>query len=370
VALTVLKFRATRHLRDPQKIRQAPRWLRRLELIVTNLAATVLFAELTLRAYVAWGNSPTLLLNSTLEAHRLIPGHDYGDGLHGNRLGYPGRDFERQKRPGICRIAALGDSFAVGPAVPFAENYLTLLEQRLPHTEVYNYGVSGAGPREYLMVLQRDVWAYQPDLILLSIFVGNDITEVLPTPRWLDPRQHTLYVFLQRGWRLAREHGRKTSPSGYLSPGRVGTASLSHETFREIESRRLSVCVAPPSAALQKKWRRALASLEQIIADCRQRKVRLAVVLIPDEFQINPTVRADAIRDAKVILTSVDVGLPQRRLVAFFGKHDVSCLDLLPVFEQVPETYAPNDTHWNIRGNRLAADAISRWLSEAGLLMR
>src|SRR5262249_42589786 len=158
------------------------------------------------------GTSPVTA--ATLDAHRLLPGHDYGAGLRGNALGYPGPDFRREKRPGVFRIAALGDSFAVGPAVPFSENYLTLLETALPGVEVYNFGVSGAGPREYQEILQRDVWPYQPDLVLLSVFVGNDVTENLPAPRYLDPRQHSLYLLVTRGWRLARESWRRGPPGG------------------------------------------------------------------------------------------------------------------------------------------------------------
>ena len=53
-----------------------------------------------------------------------------GAGLRGNGLGYSGHEFQQEKRPGVLRIAALGDSFALGPAVPFAANYLTLLERQ------------------------------------------------------------------------------------------------------------------------------------------------------------------------------------------------------------------------------------------------
>ena len=43
--------------------------------------------------------------------------------------------------------------------MPFADNYLTRLATRLPDAEVGNFGVSGAGPREYREILERDVWA-------------------------------------------------------------------------------------------------------------------------------------------------------------------------------------------------------------------
>jgi hypothetical protein len=300
-------------------------------------------------------------VSPTLDAQRLRPGHDYGAGLRGNALGYPGHEFQRTRRPDVRRIAALGDSFAVGPAVPFADNYLNLLEQSLSGVEVYNFGVSGTGPREYREILERDVWPHQPDLVLLSLFVGNDVTETLATPRYLDPRQHALYLLGERGWRLLRERFRQPpAPEG--AAVRCTAPPLSPQTFREVEARRLAVCFQPVEAAMEKKWQRALGHLDAIVRSCRGRKVPLAVVLIPDEFQVNPAVRADAMAEANVASVRVDVALPQRRFQAFFAERGVPCLDLLPAFAGVADTYAPRDTHWNERGNRLAAEQIHAWL--------
>ena len=60
----------------------------------------------------------------------------------------------------------------------------------------------------------------------------------------------------------------------------------------------------------------------------------------------------------------VDLQLPQRRLQAFFAARNAPCLDLLPAFYGQPDTYAPRDTHWNERGNELAASCIAKWLVE------
>ena len=332
-----------------------------LELLASNLALTLLLAETSLQALAAWGTN-TLLLSTSLDAHRLSPGQNYGAGLRGNALGYPGPDITLDRKPGVLRIAVLGDSFAVGPAVPFADNYLTLLQESLSAVEVCNFGVSGAGPREYRAVLARDVWAVRPDLVLVSVFVGNDITESLPTPRYLDPRGHALYLLCERGWRLACER-RHQSASGPV-PDRLGAPPLSEETFRAVEARRLAVCVTPLSKRLEAKWRRALGHLDSLIANCRGRGVPVAFVLIPDEFQVNPAVLDQALHDAKIKREALDLGLPQRRLCAFCAEHAVPCLDLLPCFQQAPDSYAVRDTHWNVRGNRLAAAQIANWLRD------
>jgi hypothetical protein len=113
---------------------------------------------------------------------------------------------------------------------------------------------------------------------------------------------------------------------------------------------------------MEKKWQRALADLDRIVKDCRSRRKTLAVVLIPDEFQVNSSVLRMATHEANVEPTALDVEYPQRRLAAFFAERGVPCLDLLPEFARYSETYAPRDTHWNERGNRLAAGLIARWL--------
>jgi hypothetical protein len=334
--------------------------LRLVELVSTNVALTLLFAEASLRALAAWSGT-SLVVNAAVDGYRLTPGQDYGAGLHGNELGYPGPDFQRNKRPGVYRIAALGDSFAIGPAVPFADNFLTLLETSLPGVEVYNFGVAGAGPREYYAILERDVWAFQPDLVLLCIFVGNDITESLVTPRHLDLRQHALYLAFQRGWRLLRERGLYAVSQPGLAE-RCATPPLSPRAYWEIEARRLSVCVQPTSAAMEKKWQRALRYLQEIVFAGSRQRIPLAVVLIPDEFQVNPLVRAEALATAGTDPAVLDLRLPQERLGAFFQDRGVPCLDLLPAFADVRDAYAPCDTHWNVRGNRLAAEQIREWL--------
>ena len=340
--------------------------LRVLEIIGTNLAVALFLCEVSFQAFAALSGEP-LLVSAAMESYRLSPGKDYGGGLRGNSMGYPGPEFRTDKRPGVYRIAALGDSFAIGPAVPFADNYLTRLEHSLPEVEVYNFGVAGIGPREYLLILQRDVWPFRPDLILLCIFVGNDITESLATPRHLDPRQHAVFLLCQRAWRIGWGAGssdfRATDPTDRLSH-----PPLSDSAFRAIEARRLAICFRSSPDGMEKKWERALAYLAKIVHNCNKHSVPLTVVLIPDEFQVNPAVQADAIADAGVSRAEVDIELPQQRLRAFFLKRQVPCLDLMPAFLHTQATYAVRDTHWNIAGNRQAADEISNWLRRLNLV--
>lgn len=332
-----------------------------VELIAFNLALTLFLAEYSLRIYGSWSGR-SLLVTDTIDTYKLVPGHDYGGGLRGNNLGYPGKDFQKEKRPGIRRLAALGDSFAVGPAVAFADNFLTLLEGRLSDVEVYNFGISSTGPREYLAVLQEDVWQFEPDIIVVCVFVGNDITESLATPHGMSIRKSALYQFLTRAGRLARERARQPVLSIASSADQFPRPPLAEQTFREIEARRLLVCQTPPPAGMEKKWQSALSYLRQIIQDCQRRQVPVGLVLIPDEFQVDFDVLAAALQDANLCHEEVDLDLPQRRLRDFCADQGVPCLDLKPFFDGVLDAYAFRDTHWNVRGNRLAAEKMAAWI--------
>jgi hypothetical protein len=176
-------------------------------------------------------------------------------------------------------------------------------------------------------------------------------------------RKTALYQFLSRAGRLTRERARQPVLSIASSADQFPRPPLAEATFREIEARRLLVCQTPPPAGLEKKWQRALFHLEQIMADCKSRQVPVGFVLIPDEFQVHSAVLTTALRDANLGHDDVDLDLPQGRLRAFCADQTVPCLDLKPFFEDVPDTYAFRDTHWNVRGNHLAAEKMATWLN-------
>src|SRR5438132_13314321 len=108
---------------------RAGRFARGAEVIAFNIALTLVVAEFGLRALTLYSGQP-LILSDAMESYRLTPGQDYGDGLRGNNLSYPGGDFDVPKRRRVFRIAAPGESSAVGPAVALACYYLTRLGER------------------------------------------------------------------------------------------------------------------------------------------------------------------------------------------------------------------------------------------------
>ncbi|HET6278968.1 MAG TPA: GDSL-type esterase/lipase family protein [Candidatus Polarisedimenticolia bacterium] len=90
------------------------------------------------------------------------------------------RDYPYAKPPGTKRIISLGDSYTVGFEVDVEETFSMVLERELNarghHVEVLNAGVSGFSTAEQYLYLERELWKYDPDMILISFFV-NDLVD-------------------------------------------------------------------------------------------------------------------------------------------------------------------------------------------------
>jgi lysophospholipase L1-like esterase len=98
-----------------------------------------------------------------------------------NRSGFRDFDYGFQKDAKTFRILGLGDSIAYGMDIPFHHRYLKILEKKLNQNhsgknfEVINAGVCGYNLTQYYHLLRDRGLAYQPDLVLISLW-DDDIS--------------------------------------------------------------------------------------------------------------------------------------------------------------------------------------------------
>jgi hypothetical protein len=294
---------------------------------------------------------------------------------HGSTLNSRGfNDQERAvERPSQVanRVVALGDSFAFG-VVPRPANYLTLIERALSGdgaVEVINLGVAGTEPRDYRAIFVDEGLQFRPDLVLVSAYIGNDLEVRAP---WWYERSYvtTLVNFL---WNLHRARQTVVVAEGALAPYDDDEPSMDERTFQRIQMERAWLYTSADET-LSAAADRAVADLVEIRdlasgigADC-------IVVLIPDETQVDAGLQREVARAWGRGRESLDFARPTRVVAAALARADVSTIDLLPAFQHAGESgrlYKPNDTHWNIAGNRVAAEvivsALRSWLTRRQL---
>ncbi|HUN59585.1 MAG TPA: SGNH/GDSL hydrolase family protein [Candidatus Binataceae bacterium] len=100
-----------------------------------------------------------------------------------NADGFRGPDYARPKPPGVVRVAVLGDSYVEAIQVAEDKTFTAVIGRELANcpalkgkrVEALNFGVDGYGTAQELFSLRAKVWSYQPDIVVLAIFLGNDI---------------------------------------------------------------------------------------------------------------------------------------------------------------------------------------------------
>lgn len=92
-----------------------------------------------------------------------------------NSRGIRDREHTLEKKQGVLRILALGDSLTFGEGIDLGMRYTDVLEQALKNTDVINMGNQGYGIDQNLLMLEREGFAYRPDFVVLFVSkVGLD----------------------------------------------------------------------------------------------------------------------------------------------------------------------------------------------------
>ncbi len=319
------------------------------------------------------------LLETTVVGH--APHAEYA-GFVLNARGLRTREYAAEKAPGAYRVVAIGDSFVYG-GVPEAEHWCGRLERALVErgrgpAEVLRLGVPGTGPPFYLRMWELEAASLRPDLVLVGLFVGNDLfDEQRRAEGWRGALERAAAV--SYAVRLGRNLLRLDRPAltragrapvvrhpsgGFDVPGFVyddARPTFSPEAFAEIERDRMTLCL--DSARSRFAWRleRVTAVLRELQAQVSRAGARLAVVGIPDEYQVHFDVARQAAAAEGRPLADYDLDRPQRELAQALSAEGISWIDLLPAFRERgsrERLYVPRDTHWNRAGHRLAAERV------------
>ena len=146
------------------------------------------WSELTARSRavltgaVRWDTwDPAYLVPDPQLGWTVAPDRRSADGLYAS-----GRDGIRTAAPGArpdatsrARVALIGDSNAFSLEVPFDESWGHHLERRLgPAVAVLNFGVDGHGLDQTYLRYRRDVRAWKPRVVLISV-MGHELLRTM-----------------------------------------------------------------------------------------------------------------------------------------------------------------------------------------------
>ena len=299
--------------------------------------------------------------------------------------------------PGTFRIALLGDSFIEAFEVPYEKTVGEVLERRLSAlrgtpVEVLNFGVGGYGTTQQLLTLRHEVWKYSPDLVLLAVTTGNDISDNYRPLRGADNVPY--HVF--RGTALVLDTSFRTSKAyqsraiwtrrllGVVQHSRlVQLLNRVRHSWRKSARQQRNVGVPgdelglrdevqlpPTTPDWQEAWRVTEGVLGLMRDECRSRDTPFAMVTLTRGIQVTP--EREKKENFLRHLGAKDLYYPERRLAEFGEREGIPVLNLAPAMAEQAEKRQvyfhahhgrPGVGHWNEEGHRAAGEHIAQWLA-------
>ncbi|MCC7144774.1 MAG: hypothetical protein IT349_21950 [Candidatus Eisenbacteria bacterium] len=264
--------------------------------------------------------------------YEMVPqkeGRFYGAMVTTNQWGMRDRDYSLERPDDVVRVALIGASFAMGSGVEADSVFEALIEERLNREndrtrhqryEVLNFAVAGYSPLHSLMQLEKNVFKFQPDVVVF-VAHSND---------------------LERSARQCARLALKgvTPPDPFLSDlaerAKVRPPMGPNESMRRMR----------PHDAELLSW-----IYRRIAGQCRAREIVPVFVYLPGVTEAAETWRA-----------------PDRARVLELGRSaGFEFIDLTGVFDgRPPESLwiLENDPHPNGKGNVLTADRLYPQLRE------
>jgi hypothetical protein len=367
------------------------------------LLAVLAFAEFLFRRHHFWGARVSWSEPDSMIAYRYTPGAVYWSDRENkhpisgriNNYGWRDRDWTLAKAPATIRIAVLGDSFVEAFQVEQDSIFLRLAEAKLnllapPHFEMMNFGRSGFTTTEELLILERDVAKFSPDLVVLFFFPENDIENV---DRQFDPNPMRPFFVKKPDGELAadfsfretRDFKLRNMINGFkqhsalfsLIIERINllqqdlqfqkrTAATAVATASSPEVKRidgaLSLATANPDRCYQEAFALNQALLKKINDSCLRIGARFLLVC-NNIAAYHP----DRAAELRAIDSTFNPYFFDEALAKFAQENNIAFIGLQRIFmEEYRRTGQKLQwTHWNYAGHRLVARVLANYLAKS-----
>jgi lysophospholipase L1-like esterase len=282
------------------------------------------------------------------------------------------------KPPGERRIVILGDSLVLSVQVDFERTFGALLEGRLNRGapegvryRVINAGVQGYGPVEELLFFRTVAKHFEPDVVLVGVFVGNDAEEAVRSePRLRQDERAAVEVarerFVVRLRRLVRR-------SMVLQVMRLHIASaLDRVRPRQLATEPpLQSYAVDPAPRIARGIAITTDIVKEIAAEAGAVGARTGIVLMPARFQVDDGDYGRLREIVRMAGGRIVRDAATERFDEAFTSLPLPRFDLLPDLRRSlpgPDLFYQQTVHFTPHGHEVVAAALERFLRESGLL--
>jgi lysophospholipase L1-like esterase len=292
------------------------------------------------------------------------------------------RDSEIGPKPaGERRIVVLGDSIVLSVQVQADETFCARLQRRLNANRapggasyrVINAGVQGYGPVEEWRFFEHVARRFEPDIVLVAVYVGNDAMEAADSGGAVLPRpasDQTAATTRPSRWPIWLR--RLVRRSMVLQTIRLRAVTLL-DRYSGVHPVDRALTMYLP--ALPPDMERGLAvtreCLRRIAASAAGEGARTGVVLVPARFQIDDE-NFDRLK-AIVAASGEDLlrDAASERFTSALGGLGLPVVDTLPALRDASRkdrVFMRSTAHFTRHGHDVVAEILAGFLRDSGLL--
>ena len=317
--------------------------------------------------------------------YRLSPGYrgriynraEYSNDIRINEAGLRGAEIDKSAA-GPARVLVGGDSFVFGVGVEDSETFTAVLPTVLSRAGIRAEGLNGGIPAfgipDAESWLRRHGVALNPDVVVIAIFLGNDLVDASPDREeihlvdgllvpsqsagglraWLHRHSHLFVavkgLFEQPGLMPLR------AKLGMGEPWKIRTLREELGVYRKSAPQDLKPAIDATDEALDGFGELA-----------RDHSFELVAMMIPSEIQLDPQRWQGSLNRLGLDPDDYDPATPTRIFRQLLARHEIPTLDLGPPFAahlaRGDELYFRFDRHWTTAGHQLAAEELAPFLA-------
>ena len=312
-----------------------------------------------------------------------------------NSRGLHDVEHELAKHDGVFRIVILSDSYAHAREVPLEVNFARQLEGLLNASapqgvtfEVINAGHFGLGTTQEYLYYTVEGQRYDPDLVLLGFYVGNDVVDnhaplikawnqidTVDFP-YFSPDGTLHQPGLATGRRLLSWLRHNIYTVSLVSDAVAGTGTVDRVEVGDPDTITAQALRVPMGVYLSPDdtWTDAWAITGHALAELKRAVeadgAAVAVFVIPDRRQlVNADWEATLAKLPDLNPADLDRERPTQTVLDLLAALNIPALSLLDPFRAADERlYFEIDGHFTPAGHTLTAEALADWLGTSGLV--
>ncbi|MBI2140936.1 SGNH/GDSL hydrolase family protein [Candidatus Woesearchaeota archaeon] len=330
-----------------------------------------------------------------------------------NSFGFRDEEFSAEKK-GKVRIIVYGDSFIAGDFFDLNATFAKELESVLNKAnkdvgragvEVLNGGVTGYGPDQVSLRMEDEIGLFNPDAVIVSIFVGNDfgdnirdkiyrldasgnavlnnyfLSPSMKAKKAIYQRSHLIRVLLALSdtLRWSSASSMELSYSQNLAKNReectdfvVNMSNVVTNLFADTFD--VDISVEPESPCVEYKMNLMAGIIRRMKEVADAKGVHLLLLVIPSKYEVEEPDFSEAVASLNASLNLNNAGYDRESRYLFLDNvaraSNISYVDLFPIFlerSRAEQLFWENGGHWNVAGQSLAVQLVKEELMLSNL---